>query len=138
MVTSNHGSQSIPSHNEGEFVVKYISRGGLWGRRERQKGFTHYDAAKVFYDGIDDSAAIWNMGTTRGPELCEAKDRVAYFSVTLQHKQNAGEVRQMAVTESETWHALAKVYRAIEGTEWSLVRDSCHEVSLIECEKIAY
>ncbi|MDO7874337.1 hypothetical protein Q5H93_06300 [Hymenobacter sp. ASUV-10] len=134
MATDYYGGQGAPDYNEGEFTVKYYLNTKLWGRREREKRFTHYDKAKAFYDGIDDSAAIWD--TTRSAELCEAKTRIAYFAATLQHKKQKSNTREVAVTTSEPHHALVLFHKEAKGTDWSLLKESLRDISEAEYHKL--
>ncbi|MET4072990.1 hypothetical protein [Hymenobacter sp. UYCo722] len=134
MPTSDYGGQGAPSYNEGDFTVKYYKTSPILGRQEKQKRFALYDKAKAFYDGIDESAAIWN--TTRGAELCEAKDLIAYFAAWLQHKKQLGQRKQAVTIASDSASALARLHHGTKGTEWNLLKDTWREVTPEEYQQL--
>ncbi len=73
MPTNSYGGQGAPHYNDGKFTVKHSLQTAEGSRLDVEEVFTEYGKAKAFYDGIDDSAALWD--NTRMPELCEAKTR---------------------------------------------------------------
>jgi hypothetical protein len=126
MPTEDCGGQGAPRHNSGTFVLEYhyVNRNGR--RTDKKLTFTEYDKALAKYERIDDSAAIWD--TTRLPELCVAKTRIAYYAAQVRDRKDKSESRTIAVKASEPEYASMMLTKQLKKTTWVLLPDTLTEI----------
>lgn len=129
MPTEHYGGQG-PLRQKGAFEVQYKATTPKRGRHDRKRTFADYDEAKAFYDGIDDSAAIWDV--TYYGELCDAKTRVAYFVATVQATQPPRTTQPVHLVSSDEEGTAAHIAHRLKRRGWKLVADSVREVTEAE------
>ena len=133
MPTEDYGGQG-PLRQKGEFEVQYTATTPKRGRHDRKRKFTDYNEAKAFYDGVDDSAAIWDV--THYGELCDAKTRVAYFVATAQAIRPPRVTRSLHLISSDEEGAAAHITHRLKQRGWKLLADSVREITETEYQAL--
>jgi hypothetical protein len=136
MATKYYGGDGPPNRTVGEFEVKYSATSPDGRRTDHQQSFTEYTKAEEFYEGIDDTAFLWDI--TGMPELCAGKTRIAYYSGLLWkgRENHQGAVRRLVAVETDDAEQAARLLAHIgkqSGLKLDLV--SIHEVDEAEYER---
>lgn len=136
MATKYHGGDGPPNRTVGKFEVKYSATSPDGRRTDHQQSFTEYAKAEEFYEGIDDTAFLWDV--TGVPELCEGKTQIAYYSGLLWkgREGHPGAVRRLVAVETDDADRAGRLLAHIsKKVGLKLVLASIHEVDAAEYEK---
>ncbi|MGI4872858.1 MAG: hypothetical protein ACRYFX_16995 [Janthinobacterium lividum] len=134
MPTEHYGGQGTPRYNSGTFVLdyRYINRNGRWA--DKRLTFSEYDKAFAKYESIDNTASIWD--TTRGPELCMAKSRVAYYSAHIRGRKQKEFVQMVAIKAGEPEYAAELANGKLKKTAWVLLPETITEIQETDFQQL--